>query len=115
MSLLKYFSKAPSHAGLSSRAPAVSQILNLMKLPLSPSPLQLDYVSSDTEESEYQGAMSGCLSSLPDVSDSEEDPSVPLPLDSHARDVRIRQEPYQPKLLRYKVTVHRGKARIFCS
>ena len=71
----------------------------------------------DTGESQSaRDAVSSGSSSLPaDVSDSEEDPSLPLPLDSRARDVRIRQGPYQPKFSKYKVTVHREKSRSFCS
>ena len=65
-------------------------------------------------ESEFHSVVSGS-SSLPDISDSEDDPSLPLPPESHARDIRICQEPYQPRLSKYKVTVHRGKGRSFCS
>ena len=61
------------------------------------------------------GTVSSGSSSLPDISESEDDPSLPLPLNSHIRDVRIRQGPYRPVLRKYKVTVHRGKSRSFCS
>ena len=58
---------------------------------------------------------SGWSSSLHEISDSEEqDPSLLLPpVDSHARDIRIGQGPYQPKLSKYKVTVYRRKSRSF--
>ena len=84
---LKYFSKAPqadpSHTGLSSRAPAHNPRPSvsdpeLDEVTTESQSLAALTMSSDTEEPEYQGAMSGCSSSLPDVSDSEEDPSVPL-------------------------------------
>ena len=55
-----------------------------------------------------------CLTEGSEVSDSEDDPSLPLPPDSHARDICICQGPYQPRLSKYKVTVHRGKGRSFC-
>ena len=61
------------------------------------------------------GTVSSGSSSLSDISESEDDPSLPLPLNSHIRDVRIRQGPYRPVLRKYKVTVHRGKSRSFCS
>ena len=61
------------------------------------------------------GAVSSGSLSLPDVSESEDDPSLPMPLDSHIRDVRICHGPYRPVLPKYKVTVHRRKFRSFCS
>ena len=60
------------------------------------------HYSGDTSESEFNSVVSGS-SSLPEVSDSEDDPSLPLPPDFHARDIRICQG---PRLLKYKVTVH---------
>ena len=115
MSLLKYFSKAP-HGDVSEAA--VSDHDASADLPIEAesdeSPPSLVTVSGDTSESEFHSVVSGS-SSLPEVSDSEDDPSLPLPPDSHARDIRICQEPYQPRLSKYKVTVHRGKSRSFCS
>lgn len=61
------------------------------------------------------GAVSSGSSSLPDISESEDDPSLPLPVDCRLKDVRIRQGPYRPVLSKYKVTIHRGKCRSFCS
>ena len=49
------------------------------------------------------GAVSSGSSSLPDISESEDDPSLPLPVDCCLRDVR---RPYRPVLSKYKVTVH---------
>lgn len=115
MSLLKYFSKAP-HGDISEVA--VSDHDASADLPIEAesdeSPSSLVTVSEDTSESEFHSVMSGS-SSLSEVSDSEDDHSLTLPPDSHARDIRICQEPYQPRLSKYKVTVHRGKGRSFCS
>ena len=69
-------------------------ILNYFK---APDPQADDDPSTDSspDAGESQsGEMSSCSSSLPQVSDSEEDPSLPLLLDSHFRDVCIRQGPF---------------------
>ena len=79
--------------------------------------------SSDTDsvfpaesDSETLSAIAGSGSSLlPEISDSEDDPSIPLPRDPRLRALRIHQGPHQPVLSKYKVTIHRGKARSFCS
>ena len=88
MSLLKYFTKAP-HGDVSEAA--VSDHDASADLP------------SEAESDE---------SPLSLVTAS---PSLPLPPDSHARDIRICQGPYQPRLSKYMVTVHQGKGRSFCS
>lgn len=72
---------------------------------------------SDSEtvaQSHMTEAISSGSSSLPEISDSEDDPSLPLPQDSRLRALRIHQGPHQPILSKYKATV-RGKARSFCS
>ena len=103
MSLLKYFSKAP-HGDVSEAA--VSDHDASADLPSEAesdeSTSSLVTVSGDTSESEFNSVVSGS-SSLPEVSDSEDNPSLPLPPDFHARDIRICQG---PRLLKYKVTVH---------
>ena len=69
---------------------------------------------SDSETpSAITGALSSGSSSLPEISDSEDDPSLPLPQDLRLRALHIYQGPHQPILSKYKVTVHRGKARSF--
>ena len=71
--------------------------------------LETDGSESELPFPETTGAVSSGSSSLPDISESEDDPSLPLPLNSHLRDVRIRQGPYRPILSKYKVTVNIGK------
>ena len=81
MSLLKYFSKAP-HGDVSEAA--VSDHDASADLPSEAesdkSPSSLVTASGDTSESEFHSVVSGS-SSLPEVSDSEDDPSLPLPPD----------------------------------
>ena len=77
--------------------------------------LEDNNIVSERRFPQVTGAVSSGSLSLPDVSESEDDPSLPTPLDSHIRDVRICQGPYQPVLPKYKVTVHRRKFRSFCS
>ena len=123
MSLLNYFSKAPrvqdDLSSVSSRLPDHDPTTESSEpeseLGGTSESQSFGMSSGDTSESQFHGACSSGSSSLPEISDSEEDPSLPLPLDSHARDVRIHQGPYQPKLAKYKVTLHRGKSRSFCS
>lgn len=132
MSLLKYFRKAPQAqedlSTVSRRLPdhdataesSESEHEPQSELDGSRSTRELQSCgtwSSDASESQFHGACNtGWSSSLPEISDSEEqDPSLLLaPVDSHARDIRIRQGPYQPKLSKYKVTVYRGRSRSFC-
>ena len=86
MSLLKYYSKAP-HGDVSEAA--VSDHDASADLPSEAeseeSLSSLVTGSGDTSESEFHTVVS--RSSLPEVSDSEDDPSLPLPLppDSHAK------------------------------
>ena len=64
-------------------------ILNYFK---APDPKADDDPSTDSNPDagkSQSGEVSSCLSSLPEVSDSEEDPSLQLLLGSHARVVRI--------------------------
>ena len=61
------------------------------------------------------GALSSKSSTLPEISDSEGDPSIPLPQDPRLRALRIHQGPHHLVLLKYQVMVHRGKSRSFCS
>ena len=106
MSLLKYFSKAP-HGDVSEAA--VSDHDASADLPSEAdsdeSPSSLVTASGDMSKSGFHSVVSRS-SSLSEVSDSKDDLSLPLPPDSHARDIRICQGPYQPKLLKYKVIVH---------
>ena len=70
--------------------------------------------SPDAGESQ-SGEMSSCSSSLPEVSDSEEDPSLPflIPMsEMSAFDKDHINRSFQNT--GYKVTLHQAKARSFC-
>ena len=78
---------------------------------------------SDSEaQSAITGGLSSGSSSFPEISDSEveisdseDDPSMPFPQDSRLRALHIHQGRHQPILSKYKVAIHRAKARSFCS
>jgi len=75
---------------------------------------EIEY-GGNCEETDSATADTSGSSSLPELSDSDNDPSLPLSLDPQLRALRIREGPYQPVFSKYKVTVHNKKARSFCS
>ena len=57
---------------------------------------------SDSEtvaQSHITGVISSGSSSLPEISDSEDDPSLPHSQDSHLRALHIHQGPHQPIII----------------
>ena len=115
MSLLKFFSKAPHCEGSSSESETSGRdddpLTTLWNSDSHVSPLAVTRDDVDLSDSASLGK--SALASWSDTAASET--SLPLPPESHARYIRICQGPYQPRLPKYKVTVHRGKGRSFCS
>ena len=102
MSLLSYF--APITGATESDLDSDSESIESVD-PQSSSTVLDSQLSSDSSSIIASAAESG----------SENDTSITLPVDSHTRNVRICQGPHQPRLSKFKVTVHNGKARSFCS
>lgn len=110
MSLLKYFKSSESEA---SSGESESQSTSHGAVIGQSGALETEEVQVGAVQAHWSSTPSSSGSS--EILDSEADPSLPIPRDSNSRAARIYQGPYQPRLSRYKVTVHRAKARSFCS
>ena len=123
MSLLKFgFIPVSKTATTSSETPEEAEAANHDRVSDTDScsdSSDIDSVFPAESDSETLSAvterLSGSGSSLTEYSDTEDDPAIPMPRDPRLRALRIHQGPHQPILSKYKVTVHRGKARSFCS
>ena len=109
MSLLNYgftpISKTATTSG-TSELPEGADLDELSDADCSDIDSMVPEAESDSEaQSAITGGVSSGSSSFPEISDSKDDPSIPFPQDSCLRALCIHQEPHQPSISKYKVTI----------